>query len=208
MRPQEYYESPFNNIRGKYFSVEEYMDTYAKENGSFTYLTDWCGFNIPSDSFKNFFETFSYDLTRKERILFQMVNGMRPNLKDEFYIIGACKQKKNKITIAHEIAHANWFLYPEYKEKMIELTKEIPTYLYEDAYYSLKNFGYFDSMIDDEIQAYMATAPRKDLLGHFGWSKHPNLRIPLAIKKYYEEFNLKNTPVTLRTKLLDKKAEK
>jgi len=190
MRPQEFYESPFESIRGHYFSVEQYMDTYAFEYGGFTYLTDWCGFNLPGSVVKDFFETFAYDLTRKERVLFEMIKSMKPNLDGDFYIIGACKQRKNKITIAHEVAHAYWLMYPDYKKRMVELINKIPLDFYDKAHKSLILQGYSESVICDEIQAYLSTSSRKDLIRHFNLSVNSeNIRIPSNIKKFYKEFD-------------------
>ena len=47
-RVQEFYESPNEDFRNKKFSIWEYMEWYSKSNkGSFTYPSDWAGFNIP-----------------------------------------------------------------------------------------------------------------------------------------------------------------
>jgi hypothetical protein len=50
MRAQEYYESPFKQIKGKEFTIIKFMELYSKRFGenAFTYTTDWAGFNIPS----------------------------------------------------------------------------------------------------------------------------------------------------------------
>ena len=55
IRIQEFYESPFREIRGHDFILEKYMDRYAKEYGNFTYTTDWNGFNVPGDIVRKFF---------------------------------------------------------------------------------------------------------------------------------------------------------
>ena len=48
-RYQEFYESRSNNIRGKQFKFLAAMKDYAKKHGkgSFTYTSDFIGFNIP-----------------------------------------------------------------------------------------------------------------------------------------------------------------
>ena len=59
IRMQEYYESPYNDIRNKYFTLDYYMDVYAKENyGVFSYFEDWNGFNIPGNSILKWEEQF------------------------------------------------------------------------------------------------------------------------------------------------------
>jgi hypothetical protein len=47
LRIQECFESPYKNIKGKNFTLLEFMKTYSKDRGNdFTYVTDWAGFNV------------------------------------------------------------------------------------------------------------------------------------------------------------------
>jgi len=187
LRPQEYYESPYENIRGKYFTLEEYMDTYAKDRGAFTYYTDWIGFNIPSDVFVNFVNLFHYTFTAKENLLVNGIRNLIPNLEGNFYIIGVCKGKWNKETIEHETAHALWHLDPVYRDKMRTLLyNKVRLYLYEKAKISLESVGYDSKVINDELQAYLATASRKKILKLFGWSYGE--KISTALRKYFKEY--------------------
>jgi hypothetical protein len=186
LRPQEYYESPFENVRGKYFSLEEYMDTYARANGAFTYYTDWCGFNISSTVFKEFLKVFAYDLNQKENLLISLIRQLNPNLDGDFYIIGACKSKCNKETLLHETAHAYWFFDPIYKAKMEDLIANLSIEMYEDAACALVDRGYADRFVKDELQAYLATASREKILAVMDWK---NRRIPQAIKKFFKEYD-------------------
>lgn len=47
LRFQEFYESP--KFRGRTFTRAEFEEYYTQEHGSFSYLEDWAGFNLPSD---------------------------------------------------------------------------------------------------------------------------------------------------------------
>ena len=60
-RYQEFYESPFPEIRNQEFTLEELMRTYVKKNksGMFTYPADWAGYNIPSNILKKGQKVFS-----------------------------------------------------------------------------------------------------------------------------------------------------
>jgi len=51
MRPQEFYESSFEEIIGKQFKVADFVNIYKQHYGKqqFTYGSDWAGFNIPSN---------------------------------------------------------------------------------------------------------------------------------------------------------------
>lgn len=189
MRIQEFYESPFSNIKGKYFSFEECMDTYAESKGSFSYFTDWAGFNIPSNVFKEFFCVFSYDLNRKEKTLFDLVRKINPEVEGDFYVIGVSRETEYELTIKHELAHAYWFLNKEYKNEMNKKVKDIDILKYNAAHKYLYKRGYDDSVIIDEIQAYLSTSPRKDLISCLGWQNIKNLKIPTTFKKFFNKFD-------------------
>jgi hypothetical protein len=187
MRPQEYYESPYENIRDEHFSVEEFMDTYAKDKGSFSYFTDWCGFNIPSEVIKTFFQLFRYDLTNKETILRNLIESINPNMDGKFYVIGVCSEKRKDETIKHETAHAYYYMDKKYKHKMDQLVDLIPFDVYEKAKNSLLFKGYCDTVIFDEIQAYLSTKKRVDLIRIFGWKY--DQKVPTSFKKFFKEYD-------------------
>lgn len=190
MRPQEYYESPYPSIRDNYFSVEQYMDRYAQETGSFTYFSDWDGFNIPSSHVINFFKRFKYDLTYKERILQDMILSQigKFNYDDLFYLIGVVKGKKKVIN--HEIAHAYYYLNNEYSKKMDEMLDKIDISRYETAWYSLVDMGYDDIKVADEMQAYLSTSSRDEIIRIFGWDSE--LTVPSRFRTYFNKFNKSN----------------
>jgi len=190
LRPQEFYESPFDNCKGKYFTLEEYMDTYAKEKGNFTYFSDWGGFNIPSGNFWCFLEAFRYDLKEKEIILRQGIQGLhaRKNVTEKFYVIGSVKGDSR--VVEHEIAHAYWYFYPEYRQKMKYLIAKLDDNLFELACNNLIAQGYCEQMLLDELQAYLATTNKKDyLLRYFGWTEISKVKVPSSFKKYFKEFD-------------------
>ncbi len=188
LRPQEYYESPYANIRGKYFTLEEYADTYAQDKGAFTYYSDWIGFNIPSEVFVEFVKLFQYTFTAKENILVNGIRNLIPNLEGKFYIIGVCKGNGNKTALAHETAHAFWYLDKEYQQRMKDLITKLPSRLIESAEKSLLSFGYDSKVVQDEIQAYLAAGLRKQILRVLGWRRLPQVRIPRAVSKYFKEY--------------------
>jgi hypothetical protein len=193
MRPQEFYESPYKDIRGHFFTIEQYTDIYTKDKGAFTYLNDWSGFNIPSDSFKDFIKTFQFSFTMQENFLVKGISSLIPNLEGNFYIIGVCKDKSNKEILAHEIAHAFWCLDNEYREKMSRIIKELPSNWINDAVRSLVALGYDRSVVEDEIHAYMSTTiDHHRIINIFGWEKYSKIRIPRKIRKFYEEYSSTN----------------
>ncbi|MCK9440291.1 MAG: hypothetical protein M0Q13_02605 [Methanothrix sp.] len=153
MRLQEFYESPYKGIRGCYFTLEEYMDIYAKENGNFTYTTDWSGFNIPDNIVREFFRLFENKLLNKERNLLDKISFLLNN-DEKFYLIGVYKSHD----LEHEISHAYYYLDKKYKKTMNLITDKLDRNFFNDIYNKLLNMDYCKNVIMDEIQAYLATS--------------------------------------------------
>ena len=172
MRIQEFYESPSNKIRGKYFTTEQFMDYYAKIFGNFTYTLDIEGFNLPSESFFGFYETFRKhkDLSNKENQLLELITNEIGLSKDKFYVI--CIYDGSS-ALNHEIAHGLWHLDDAYKKEMTQLVSEIPKSDRDDLYSMLKEYGYSRGMYKDELQAYLSTSKLSWFKGH---SNVKNLR--------------------------------
>jgi hypothetical protein len=155
LRFQEYYESP--EFRGKIFTLDEYKDWYIKIKGSFSYFTDWSGFNISSNVFVPFREGKFNPLSEQEiNLLKSFENDNGP-----FYLIGVSNTgtQKDPRLLKHEIAHGLFYTEPEYKRKAQEI---LSRYDLED----LKNWlrdqgGYHESVIEDECHAYGLTGSRK-----------------------------------------------
>ena len=166
-RPQEFYESPYKEIRGKYFTLSEFIDVYSRK-GDFTYYTDWVGFNFPGEVLNRFFRLFRRDMSKKELILKKLVQKVYKNKRDKFYIIAAVKN--SALTIKHEIAHAYWYLYPEYRRNVEIAIKRIPKKLYNLAKRTLLNMEYDVRFVDDEIQAYLSTDTQSTIKERLGWT--------------------------------------
>jgi hypothetical protein len=187
LRIQEFYESPFDNIYRKVFTLEEYMDTYARENGAFTYYMDWAGFNVPGNIVQDFYQKFHYMLSAKEQLLWDLIrNTLETDNSQNFYLIGVCKTIQRALN--HELAHAYWYLEPNYRNSGNNILSDMHahTSLYSKALDTLKRKGYRVDMIDDEIQAYLATTnDRQNLLEMFGWQNEKNIKIPTAFKRNF-----------------------
>lgn len=189
-RYQEFYESPFKEIRGKSFTLEDYMDLYRRKNKKsfFSYPTDWSGYNIPSEVLKKAYKKFlgvggsPYDEVMFD-IIFACENSFgRFNQKaGKWYLIGA--DSFSSSTMDHEIAHGLYYTNDEYKEKCDFLISKIKKSDYNGMKKQLIKIGYADDkkIIDDEIQAYMSTG----LIKKFDTK---------SLKKYTKDFksNFKN----------------
>lgn len=180
VRIQEFYESPF--YKGKYFTLEDFMDYWSLNfgEGCFDYTASWAGFNFPGKVLENWisvFESFE-NFREKENILIgKILRKSKFDLKD-IYIIGTHKEnkmKERKEIVEHELAHAMYYLYPKYKQscnKLISTLKSTKWGMvkYEQTAGRLKDMGYCDDVIDDEIQAYWSTGNSKDSLLKFASS--------------------------------------
>lgn len=168
VRLQEFYESP--KFQGKVFSLEEYMDYWAKEfgKGVFDYTTRWRGFNVPGKVVLDWMDKFNYDdkssIRAREIALIEKILS-RYSKKDleNSYIIAThydCPNKKE--VIDHEVAHAMYTLNPEYKAECQKLFSKINStkegrLVYERMEDKLIKMGYASNLLEDEIQAYWAT---------------------------------------------------
>lgn len=165
MRLQEFYESPFKRIRGKHFSLETFMDLYAKQQGNFTYTGDWGGFNVPGHVVNDFREKFDHDMLAKERRLFDHiwdVDGTPP--RDKYYVIGTYDER----CLDHELAHAVYYLNTEYRKVANKLVKALSPEVQYTVTHWLLDKGYSKSLIADETNAYLATTCKDELKRWFG----------------------------------------
>lgn len=161
MRLEEFYESPFKEIRRKFFTHEQFMDLYARENGKFSYFEDWAGFNVPCDAYNNWVKVFSKkDLSEKEKTLIKLINSVKNNNK--FCIVGTCKDKNNQDyarIFDHELSHAWFYLDIEYKREMLRLVRSLKKISRQQITNQLTEDGYSKNCFEDEIIAYLATSP-------------------------------------------------
>lgn len=195
MRLQEFYESPYENIRSKKFPVEEYMDTYAKEMGNFTYNVDWTGFNIPGNTVDEFFETFG-DLLEKEKHLQKIITTAKKKAKitdDHFYLIASYADKiEGKDVLKHELAHAMYYLDTKYSGEMDDTIMDIPEDELGLLFKGLISQGYTKEVVLDEIQAYFSTSDMVQLCKDFVTEELPWKRIlkcKQIFNKYYSKID-------------------
>jgi hypothetical protein len=180
LRLQEFYESPFKGIKGCVFSLEDYMDRYAKETGNFTYTTDWGGFNVPGHVIKNFFCSYKAagePLLNKEVVLQELLNDQIKGT-DKFYVIGHYEKgdlpdwsedQHFYSTLAHEVAHGLFYLNPTYRKKALWLVNDLSDKVSEKMSEKLLSTGgYCKSVLKDEFQAYLSTGKNDWLKEMFG----------------------------------------
>lgn len=159
LRFQEFYESANPKFKGKGFTILEYMDWYSNErpgcNGTFTYPTDWAGFNVPlwvAGGTGPISDFNIYDQTMKDII--NKIEKKHGNL-DKKYILGTTKG--NAKVLRHEIAHGLYYVYNFYKLDMDRLYSKLPKEVKSKLENEFKKMGYHKSVWKDEAQAYIST---------------------------------------------------
>lgn len=189
IRMQEFYESPFDEFRGKYFTLDQYMDRYveANVNGVFDYFTYWFGFNLPGNAVLAFNETFSDDLRPKEWELLKPVEDFVQDDNPNFYIIGTFDHKDRERTVAHELAHAHYYLDPAYRKSADTLYACISPEIRAKVATRLIDIGYTEEVIPDETQAYFATDNEEGLRKRFHLSETDDISIAQEFAELYEQ---------------------
>lgn len=170
IRIQEFYESPFPEFKGKYFSLDDYMDHYAQSNDNkFTYFEDWTGFNIPGHSLVEFYNIFiKNELGRpKEKFVFESIKEFIDCLdsNSKFYVIGTVNA--DKLTLDHEIRHACYYLNSEYQQVCKNIYQQLPDDIKKVINDKLTEFGYDKFVFEDETQAYFGSETHKSLRKRF-----------------------------------------
>ena len=151
MRFQEYYESP--EFKGRIFSIEDFSCWYALKFGSFSYSSDWYGFNIPGTVLTPFKNGDFDPLTPKERRLIDFCSDIDGNS----YIIGATPSAEYfKETIQHEFIHGVFHTNSEYKREVINCVNDFNI---QTVSKGLLKMGYCDDVVIDETNAYVLVEP-------------------------------------------------
>lgn len=158
----EFYESPYDEIRNKFFTWEKFMSVYRNKNKKdiFTYPEEWVGFGIPSDRVENCIKVFSKDSGPYDEIMntiYTYCKSRFTNPITKWYLIGTDNSSKD--TINHEIAHGLYYTNEEYKKNCKKLIENIKSEDYNSFKKKIVEMGYKDDRetIDDEIQAWMST---------------------------------------------------
>lgn len=171
----EFYESAHKHIRGKYFDLDTFIDTFMDSDGNISYYNDWSGYNIPGNivvDFLHLFECMQLSdreldlLDNVDTILFNMGNADVRFSVGDFYLIAYMEGDTE--TIDHEICHAAYYLNKDYKKAANKLIKTLNPVVVESMTVDLIKMGYNKSVCKDEINAYLATSSLSYLKNRFG----------------------------------------
>ena len=159
MRPQEFYESSFEEIIGKQFKVADFVNIYKQHYGKqqFTYGSDWSGFNIPSNILEEcMFNVPEDEINNWDKLMLSTINTIKEIEGDHNYYLLGVDELSNSL-LEHEFAHAMWFTLPEYKAEMSKMNDECDPTVKDMMYKCITEYGYADHVLPDELQAYMST---------------------------------------------------
>ena len=178
LRFQEYYESP--EFRRKVFTLKEDKKWYSSVRGSFSYYTDWNGFNIPSYVLKPFVKGKFDPLSKKEGAVLELFSKKR----GKFYVIGVHKRSKGTLsTLKHEIAHGLFYTDNGYNKEVVKLLSGFDLSKLKKELGSLG--GYHDGVLDDEAHAYSLSNSKKIK------TKIPG-KLNSGLEKVYQKYLKKN----------------
>lgn len=168
LRAQEYYESPNPDFRGRDFDIWRYVEWYSREKGgSFTYASDWGGFNLPLqvalDCYRGVAAMPGEWKSRWDgemRAIIDSVTAMIPEGERHLpaYIIGADDTVGG--TFDHEVAHGLYHTNPMYRAIMDGITSTIDPAHYGLFSENLLRMGYTEGVVPDEVQAYLTSGWR------------------------------------------------
>jgi hypothetical protein len=167
-RLSEFYESPYEEINGTSFGIDDFLLSYSKPNGELTYFKDWPAFNIPGHVFNQFKKKFK-NLTRSEQMIYQLVED-HLDTKLPYYVISNISGDRGGYE--HEFAHALYYTNQDYKNEMDSELTLIPKKIKTKLYRGLKRIGYpmtIQHIVDDESQAWLATSYKRDFENEFNF---------------------------------------
>lgn len=165
-RCEEYYESPYEDIKGKPFTFPQLMHRYSHDTKDakhlytklgtkvgklFLYPYFWIGFNIPGPSIEACLATVP-DWNQYDELMLRIITQIK-QVTNKFYIIGVL-QGDNDV-FEHELAHVLYSTEPKYKMAMDKLIDNLP--VKRLIFNILRKEKYGEDHMYDECQAYLST---------------------------------------------------
>lgn len=181
-RIQEFYESPNPSFKHKKFSVWDYFKWYSKKfgDGCFSYTKDFSGYNLPLIVAKKCYEINQVE-TPYDKEMLDIIDSLFENGKRK-YLIGV--DDLENATFNHELAHGLYYTNIEYKNEMNKIIGKISRNNLKNFKKNLIEIGYCQSVLKDEIQAYMATEINKKVTKNIISKKKLHSAFKSVFKRY------------------------
>jgi len=189
-RVEEYYESANPKLHQQAFTLETFIEEQMKSDGELDYFNYWTGFNVPGYIIEEWSNKINAEYYFREKQLIDIIRD-RLDVSRKYYVIGALENDTN--TIDHEIAHALYYMNPEYNKEMGELISEFQSNYTEDynimcsVLTNTRQYG--NNVLFDEIQAYMATETKKELVKEFRMDYSKCKSIIKKFQKVLQKYN-------------------
>lgn len=158
IRFQEYYESPFPEIKGKVFTLGYIKSLGSRDNrginsycGNELVNSDWSGYNFPGVVLDPFIKGLFDPLTVEESVI---VDTLRYRT-DNFYIIATYGDNDPADALEHEIRHAMFGTSVKYRKEVLKQLEKFKKELIP-LRKCLTSWGYDEGVLDDECHAYMS----------------------------------------------------
>lgn len=147
LRFQEHFESP--KFRGKVFTLKEFKAWYktTTADNSFSYYTDWSGFNFPSRVITPFLLGHFGPLSKREQGLLKALS----KIEGKFYLIATLGDDLS--ALRHELGHALYYTDMKYKKAVDHIISKLPLTEYPKK--KIRDLGYHASVLSDELHAFL-----------------------------------------------------
>jgi len=170
-RIQEFYESANPALIKTPFDIFSFLNESMNSDGELDYFSQWSGFNFPGHAYlewKHYVNKGEItDITRLEKELDRVITS-NVDISKPFYIIGTLKN--DAAVFRHEVAHALYYLNKDYKVDMdflVNKLKNDQSKFYKGISKILLKKGYNESVLVDELQAYLSTESKQYLWEEF-----------------------------------------
>jgi hypothetical protein len=173
LRFSEYNESP--EFRGKPFTLSQFKRWYVRQYGKFNYYSQWVGFNQPSSELKAFLDGKFDPLTAAEQAVLDLIR----HKKGRFCVIAHVKNDTK--VLAHEVAHAMFYLHKDYRDACLRLVRRTP--LASFLMSEISKIGYNKAVLEDELHAYLSDG---SLIQTTGLHKYLNTKTIRRINRHGE----------------------
>lgn len=164
LRWSEYTECSDPKINGKIFTILDFVESYTRDRGTFSYTSDWSGFNIPSRRFEQYPFGYIKDRNKYDDFMESVVTFIKSAIgsQEPFYLIGHLTGATS--VVDHETAHAMYDRMPAYKQEIQELILTVFSDKKSDEILScIAEMGYSKEVLEDEMQAYLSTGLSEEL---------------------------------------------
>lgn len=173
LRASEVYESLNPDFRDKFgWTLHDQMKWYSTADdsprnspyGTFSFANDWGGYNVPSDTLDalycsdpNFRNNNVVDWNDYDERMYGFLSEIRKEEKGQYYLIGTRTGIKDG-TFGHEVAHGYFFTCEGYRSAMLTTIRKDANWRAVNLLKSaIKDLGYCDEVLEDEVQAYCST---------------------------------------------------